>query len=156
MVTCSRLYSADRILLFPLFPPFMLLKLKLPIIVSLVEFRRSKLRNIARHAIVTLTLISLVPCLALPCLAFALPCPALPCPALHCKMEESTFLEEFVQAIELLPNDVRRNFELIRELDRDSGEMARECLEIGVLLGACECFYGNHIHIFSCSHLFTY
>jgi hypothetical protein len=47
-------------------------------------------------------------------------------------MEESTFLEEFVQAIELLPNDVRRNFELIRELDRDSGEMARECLEIGV------------------------
>ena len=46
--------------------------------------------------------------------------------------QESTFLEDFVQAIELLPNDLRRNFELIRELDRDSGELAKECLQIGV------------------------
>lgn len=46
--------------------------------------------------------------------------------------EELTFLEEFIQSIETLPNDVRRNFELIRELDRDSGELARECVELGV------------------------
>lgn len=46
--------------------------------------------------------------------------------------EELTFLEEFIQSIETVPNDIRRNFELIRELDRDSGEMARDCIELGV------------------------
>lgn len=46
--------------------------------------------------------------------------------------EELTFLEEFIQSIETVPNDVRRNFELIRELDRDSADMALDCVELGV------------------------
>jgi hypothetical protein len=45
---------------------------------------------------------------------------------------EGTFLEDFVQSVELLPNDVRRNFELMRELDRDSTELTRECADLGV------------------------
>eukprot|EP01041_Mallomonas_annulata_P012897 gene12897-27210_t len=45
------------------------------------------------------------------------------------QQEGGTFLEEFLQSIELLPNDVRRNFELMRELDRDSIEAIRELTE---------------------------
>lgn len=42
-------------------------------------------------------------------------------------MEEGgTFLEDFLQSIELLPNDIRRNFDLMRELDRDSIEVIRD------------------------------
>jgi hypothetical protein len=37
-----------------------------------------------------------------------------------------TFLEEFINTTELLPNDIRRNSELMRELDRDSAENAKE------------------------------
>ena len=33
-------------------------------------------------------------------------------------MEETTILEEFLQSVELLPNDVRRDFELMREHDK--------------------------------------
>jgi hypothetical protein len=47
---------------------------------------------------------------------------------------EGTFLEDFVQSVELLPNDVRRNFELMRELDRDSKELTRECADLGVYI----------------------
>mmetsp|Transcript_1276 Transcript_1276/g.2077 ORF Transcript_1276/g.2077 Transcript_1276/m.2077 type:complete len:256 (+) Transcript_1276:186-953(+) len=43
--------------------------------------------------------------------------------------ESSTFLEDFVNSTELLPNDVRRNFELMRELDRDGSEALRQCEE---------------------------
>lgn len=37
-----------------------------------------------------------------------------------------TFLEEFINTTELLPNDIRRNSELMRELDKDSSENAAE------------------------------
>ena len=48
--------------------------------------------------------------------------------------ESSTFLEDFVNSTELLPNDVRRNFELMRELDRDGSEALRQCEEAEVLI----------------------
>jgi len=51
--------------------------------------------------------------------------------ALNIKLEQEggTFLEDFLQSIELLPNDVRRNFDLMRELDRDSGDAIRDCAD---------------------------
>ena len=39
-------------------------------------------------------------------------------------MEETTYLEDFLQSVELLPNDVRRDFELMREHDRECCEMS--------------------------------
>jgi hypothetical protein len=45
------------------------------------------------------------------------------------EMEGSTFLEDFLSATELLPNDIRRDFELIRELDRDSKQHMTELTE---------------------------
>lgn len=48
------------------------------------------------------------------------------------QQESATYLEEFVNATELLPNDVRRNFELIRELDRDATDCIRKCEEAEV------------------------
>jgi hypothetical protein len=48
------------------------------------------------------------------------------------QQDSATYLEEFVNATELLPNDVRRNFELIRELDRDASECIRKCEEAEV------------------------
>ena len=39
-------------------------------------------------------------------------------------MEETTYLEDFLQSVELLPNDVRRDFELMREHDRECYEMS--------------------------------
>jgi hypothetical protein len=38
----------------------------------------------------------------------------------------TTFLEEFITSTELLPNDIRRNSELMRELDKDSESNAKE------------------------------
>ena len=46
--------------------------------------------------------------------------------------ESSTYLEEFISSTEILPNDIRRNFELIRELDKDSSEYIRRCDEAEV------------------------
>jgi hypothetical protein len=43
--------------------------------------------------------------------------------------DSNTFLEEFVSSSELLPTEVRRNFELMRELDRDVMEANRQCEE---------------------------
>lgn len=43
--------------------------------------------------------------------------------------EQGNFLEDFLTSLETVPNDMRRNFELIRELDRQSQELAQE-LEI--------------------------
>jgi hypothetical protein len=43
--------------------------------------------------------------------------------------DSATFLEEFISSSELLPTEVRRNFELIRELDRDVTESVRQCDE---------------------------
>ena len=43
--------------------------------------------------------------------------------------DSNTFLEEFVSSSELLPTEVRRNFELMRELDRDVYEISRQCEE---------------------------
>jgi hypothetical protein len=43
--------------------------------------------------------------------------------------DSSTFLEEFISSSELLPTEVRRNFELMRELDRDAIEANRQCEE---------------------------
>jgi hypothetical protein len=39
-------------------------------------------------------------------------------------MEETTFLEDFLQSVELLPNDVRRDFELMREHDRECSDLS--------------------------------
>ena len=39
---------------------------------------------------------------------------------------EGTYLEEFISSVELLPNDFRRDFELMRELDREALELERE------------------------------
>jgi inhibitor of growth protein 4 len=41
-------------------------------------------------------------------------------------MEESTYLEDFLSSIEFLPNDLRRDFELLREHDKDSCDTLRE------------------------------
>lgn len=43
---------------------------------------------------------------------------------------DSTYLEEFLGSVELLPNDVRRDFELMRDLDRESVELARELADL--------------------------
>jgi len=42
---------------------------------------------------------------------------------------ETTYLEQFMDSIELLPNDVRRDFELMKELDRDAIDANRELIE---------------------------
>lgn len=41
-------------------------------------------------------------------------------------MEEGTYLEDFVSSVELLPNDIRRDFDLMRDLDREAHELERE------------------------------
>lgn len=41
-------------------------------------------------------------------------------------MEETTYLEDFLQSTELIPNDVRRDFELMREHDRECSEMSNK------------------------------
>lgn len=43
--------------------------------------------------------------------------------------DSNTFLEEFISSSELLPTEVRRNFELMREFDRDTTELSRQCEE---------------------------
>lgn len=45
-------------------------------------------------------------------------------------MEETTHLEDFLLSVELLPNDIRRDFELMRELDRESLDSMRELNEL--------------------------
>ena len=40
--------------------------------------------------------------------------------------DSGTFIEDFINSTELLPNDIRRNSELMRELDKDSCDSARE------------------------------
>jgi hypothetical protein len=45
-------------------------------------------------------------------------------------MEETTFLEEFLSSLELLPNDTRRDFELMREYDKDAMDSTRELAEM--------------------------
>jgi hypothetical protein len=37
-----------------------------------------------------------------------------------------TYLEEFISSVELLPNNIRRDFELVRELDREAFELEKE------------------------------
>ena len=42
-------------------------------------------------------------------------------------MEEGgTYLEDFLQSVELLPNDIRRDFELMRVLDKECCEATAE------------------------------
>lgn len=41
-------------------------------------------------------------------------------------MEESTYLEDYLSSIEFLPNDLRRDFELMREHDKECGDIVRE------------------------------
>jgi hypothetical protein len=41
-------------------------------------------------------------------------------------MDEVNFLEDFLLSLENIPNDIRRNFELIRELDRQASELTIE------------------------------
>lgn len=40
--------------------------------------------------------------------------------------EDTTYLEDFLQSVELLPNDARRDFELMREQDKESIELTKE------------------------------
>ena len=44
-------------------------------------------------------------------------------------MEDTTYLEDFFQSVELLPNDVRRDFELMREHDKEFLDGVRELKE---------------------------
>ena len=37
-----------------------------------------------------------------------------------------TYLEEFISSVELLPNNIRRDFELVRELDREAFELEKD------------------------------
>ena len=43
--------------------------------------------------------------------------------------EGSTYLEDFLNAVELLPNDMRRDFELLKELDSNSSVNLKELTE---------------------------
>ena len=43
---------------------------------------------------------------------------------------DSTYLEEFLLSIEGMPNDVRRDFELMRDLDRETLDLNRELVEL--------------------------
>ena len=43
--------------------------------------------------------------------------------------EGSTYLEDFLNAVELLPNDMRRDFELLKELDSNSSMNLKELTE---------------------------
>jgi len=53
-------------------------------------------------------------------------------------MEEgNTFLEDFIQSVELLPNDVRRDFELMRVLDRECTESQAELIKSEVCVFVC-------------------
>ncbi len=36
---------------------------------------------------------------------------------------EITYLEEFISSVELLPNNIRRDFELVRDLDREAFDL---------------------------------
>lgn len=45
-------------------------------------------------------------------------------------MEESTYLEDYLQSVELLPNDIRRDFELMREHDKECCDGFRELNEL--------------------------
>jgi uncharacterized protein YydD (DUF2326 family) len=49
------------------------------------------------------------------------------------QQDSGTFLEDFISSAELLPNNIRRNFELIRELDRDATESTKDYLEAEVI-----------------------
>eukprot|EP01035_Chromulina_nebulosa_P021352 gene21352-27662_t len=44
--------------------------------------------------------------------------------------EGGTYLEEFITALEFVPNDIRGNFELIRELDKESIELNKELADL--------------------------
>jgi hypothetical protein len=48
------------------------------------------------------------------------------------EQDGGTFLEDFVSSTELLPNTVRRNFELMRELDRDASDATKDYLDAEV------------------------
>ena len=48
------------------------------------------------------------------------------------QQDSATYIEEFISSTELLPNDIRRNFELIRELDRNAIDATRKCEEAEV------------------------
>lgn len=45
-------------------------------------------------------------------------------------MEEATYLEDFLATLEMIPNAVRRDCELIRELDREMIEISKELSEL--------------------------
>lgn len=48
-------------------------------------------------------------------------------------MEECTYLEEFLATLEMIPNAVRRDCELMRELDREVMEIGKELAELEYL-----------------------
>lgn len=43
--------------------------------------------------------------------------------------DEGTYYENFLSAVELLPNDMRRDFELMKELDRESMDFNRDLIQ---------------------------
>lgn len=54
-----------------------------------------------------------------------------------------TYLEDFIQSVELLPNDIRRDFELMRVLDKDCIEMRTELTKAEV---SCSLFLLEVLH----------
>eukprot|EP00605_Chrysophyceae_sp_TOSAG23-4_P001075 GSChrysophyteH1.ASY1.ANO1.1180.1 assembled CDS len=43
---------------------------------------------------------------------------------------DSTYLEEFISSVQLLPNNTRRDFELMRDLDREATELQKNLREL--------------------------
>ncbi len=48
-------------------------------------------------------------------------------------MEEGTYLEDFLVTLEMIPNAIRRDGELMRDLDRETTEINKELLELEMM-----------------------
>lgn len=46
--------------------------------------------------------------------------------------DNGTYYDNFLSSIELLPNDIRRDFELMKELDRESIELNKELMSLEI------------------------
>ena len=68
-------------------------------------------------------------------------------------MDDGTYLEEFIQTVELLPNDIRRDFELMRVLDKDCIEMRAEVTKSEV---NCKVYMTNYIKTLSIYKLYCH
>lgn len=49
---------------------------------------------------------------------------------MHNNNDDTTYYESFLASVELLPNDIRRDFELMKELDREANEFNKELIQL--------------------------